>query len=210
MDHSPMISSVKSDLTSLITEFQPLEVAVQSKDEPREKEETNPKHYKSGILSIDLSCVQDALLDYGNRGTTLSQAAIVDDDTREPLSEQESSVSGFLVKRSYVCQWIGKLKDLEMHVNKCEFKVVTCPLNGCAFRCKRMYLKEHMDVCSAMYKVIACPVNGCTFKCERIFLMEHMDACSTKHRNLKREKRDQIHDILKQVEIMDRRAYKKE
>ena len=43
------------------------------------------------------------------------------------------------------CAWTGACEDLQSHDDICEFKVVTCNLGGCGYKCCRKDLDEHLS-----------------------------------------------------------------
>lgn len=46
---------------------------------------------------------------------------------------------------SDTCGWTGKCIDLPAHEKTCEFKVVTCTLDGCNHQCRRKDMNNHLS-----------------------------------------------------------------
>eukprot|EP00956_Cyclotella_meneghiniana_P029844 scaffold73555_cov37-Cyclotella_meneghiniana.AAC.4 len=43
------------------------------------------------------------------------------------------------------CTWTGSCDDFENHDNACEFKIVTCELDGCDHKCRRRDMDSHLS-----------------------------------------------------------------
>jgi hypothetical protein len=43
------------------------------------------------------------------------------------------------------CNWSGKCQDLQTHDKTCEFKVITCTVNGCDHECRRKDMTKHLS-----------------------------------------------------------------
>eukprot|EP00956_Cyclotella_meneghiniana_P019178 scaffold32681_cov60-Cyclotella_meneghiniana.AAC.2 len=43
------------------------------------------------------------------------------------------------------CRWTGKCQDLQTHENTCQFKIVTCSIDGCNHECPRKDIAAHLS-----------------------------------------------------------------
>ena len=43
------------------------------------------------------------------------------------------------------CTWSGKCQDLQTHENTCQFKIVTCSIDGCNHECPRRDMAAHLS-----------------------------------------------------------------
>eukprot|EP00956_Cyclotella_meneghiniana_P029093 scaffold69416_cov19-Cyclotella_meneghiniana.AAC.1 len=43
------------------------------------------------------------------------------------------------------CTWTGKCEDLHSHENTCQFKIVTCSIDGCDHTCRRKDMLNHLS-----------------------------------------------------------------
>jgi hypothetical protein len=52
-------------------------------------------------------------------------------------NKRTKSNDGQAVPTSDGCKWVGKYEDLQDHENICNFKMVTCEVEGCDHQCRR-------------------------------------------------------------------------
>lgn len=52
---------------------------------------------------------------------------------------------GEAVPSSDGCNWSGKCEDLQNHENVCDFKMITCSIDGCNHECLRKDINEHLS-----------------------------------------------------------------
>jgi hypothetical protein len=52
---------------------------------------------------------------------------------------------GEVVPTSDGCNWVGKCESLQVHEKVCQFKLVTCEIEGCNHQCRRKDMASHIS-----------------------------------------------------------------
>ena len=65
-------------------------------------------------------------------------------DDGEEENKRRRGENGDIIPKE-VCNWIGDCKDLTKHEDVCEFKTITCVVDGCNYQCRRKDMKDHLS-----------------------------------------------------------------
>jgi hypothetical protein len=80
----------------------------------------------------------------------------------------------FCKNRHFHCEWLGKLSELDAHLNiECRRQVVKCPHNGCENSVFREDLEDHTSACE--WRIVAC--SDCHILTPYIEVKNHQDVC---------------------------------
>jgi ribosomal protein L35 len=80
----------------------------------------------------------------------------------------------FCKNRHFHCEWLGKLSELDAHLNlDCRRQVVKCPHNGCENSVFREDLDDHTSACE--WRIVAC--SDCHILTPYIEVKNHQDVC---------------------------------
>ena len=72
---------------------------------------------------------------------------------------------------SDVCEWSGKLQELEKHQKVCAFYQICCPHANCKEMVQRRHIGDHTKRC--MYRIVTC--NDCQAQVIQHDLQQHQD-----------------------------------
>jgi hypothetical protein len=76
--------------------------------------------------------------------------------------------------RNFHCDWVGKLMELEGHLNKeCRRQLLLCPHEGCCSEVFREDLHGHQEICD--YRIVSC--EDCLIQIPFINIRPHQDVC---------------------------------
>ena len=94
------------------------------------------------------------------------------DDTGTGTGSHSNNTSS-----SNICNWQGKLCDLETHLrNDCPLSIILCSNIGCEYKSNRNTLNsEHISICQ--YQLIPCKASGCSEKYALKDEAHHLNIC---------------------------------
>lgn len=66
------------------------------------------------------------------------------EDATDPSNKRQRGDDGEIVPEER-CSWIGPLKDLKRHEDVCDFKIISCVVDGCNHECSRRDMNCHLS-----------------------------------------------------------------
>ena len=66
------------------------------------------------------------------------------DEGMEPSNKRRRSDGGEAVPEER-CNWVGPFKDLKNHYDVCDFKIISCAVDGCNHECRRKDISTHLS-----------------------------------------------------------------